>query len=150
MTRVSAISLFCLLLSSAAVADPARRGDHDARWVVPHGKGTRDIKAVLSVEDNAIVLLARNGDVLRELPYDSLTTISHSTTRSRRWVSGLVTGTVINPLGFGFLFLKSKKHYVTFYQDDRATVVRLNGDAYANVLASLARRTSRPLVQAAQ
>ena len=149
MKRLSGVVVFCALWSaSPAMAATPSGTSHEARWLVPHGKGTREVKTVLTVEDEGLVLRSQSGDVLRTLPYESLKTVSHATTRHRRWVSGVLVGTLVNPIGLGLLFTRSERHYITFFQDDAATVIKLGGEDYANVLGAIASRTSQPLVSA--
>ena len=150
MMRMSGFTVSCLLLaSSMAVAEPMVIPPCEARWIVPHGTGTREIKAILRIEPDAVVLQARSGDILRVLRYESLTTVAHATTRHRRWGTGLVLGTLVNPLGYGFLFTKAKRNFITFFQDDVATVIKLDNDGYAEVLAAVAGRMPDHVVRAA-
>jgi hypothetical protein len=137
-----------LLMSSSLMAGPRVEDGYDVRWVVPHGKGTKEIKAVLSVEDDALVLRSQSGERLRHLSYDSLNTVAPSTTRHRRWVAGLALGTVVSPLGYGLIFTKSRRHYITFFQDDMTTVVKVSGDDYPRALTQIQSRLPQPLALA--
>jgi len=146
MKPFGAAGLFCLALSASSALADTQTFD-DVRWIVPNGKGTRDVKVVLSLEDDRVVLASHDGEVLRSIPYESLETISNSVVRRRRWTGGLLTGSFISPLGYGLLFTKSKKHYITLFEKDEATVVKLDGEDYATVLAMLARRAPQPPIQ---
>jgi len=151
MSRVNAVALSCaLLVSSSAVAAPRLNGSYDARWLVSHGKGTKDVKAVLTLEEEGVVLRSRSGEMLRSLPYESLDTVTHSTTRHRRWVSGLAVGALVSPVGLALALTKSTRHYVTFAQGETATVVKLDGDDYADALMRLQPRLHQPLVLASR
>jgi hypothetical protein len=151
MSRMSAVALSCALLaSSPAVAAPRASGSYDARWIVAQGKGTKEVKAVLILEEDGVALRSRSGELLRSLPYASLDTVTHSTTRHRRWVSGLAVGALVSPVGLALALTKSTRHYVTFAQGESATVVKLDGDDYADALMRLQPRLPQPLVLASR
>ena len=151
MTRVSAAGLsFALLLSSTATAHSVAEKGYETKWVVPkgNGKGTKDVKTVMNIEDDSVVLRSIDGQVLKVLPFDSMNTVSHFTSRHRRWVSGLALGTLVNPVGYAVLLTKSKRHYVTFFDRDGSTVLQLKGDDFAPALAQIQRHLPRPVVRA--
>jgi hypothetical protein len=147
MSRSIGVALLCMLIPSPmAFAGTVPVASHQARWVVPDGKGTREIKAALTLDDAGVVLRSESGEILRSVPYESLRSVSYGTTGHRRWTSGLLVGTLVNPIGYALILTKSKSHYVTFLQDDAATVVKLEGSDYSRVLEEVEARTSRPAV----
>jgi hypothetical protein len=153
MKRVSAAGLsLALLWSSTAMAQNAAENAYEAKWVVSkgNGKGTKEVRAIMNIEDDSVVLRSNRGEVLKVLTFDSLNTVSHSTSRHHRWVSGLALGTFVNPVGYVVVLTRSKRHYVTFFDQEGSTVLQLKGDDLAPALAQIQRHLPRPIVQAAR
>jgi hypothetical protein len=139
MRPVAVVVLSCTLLSLAsAPAGAETQTLSEARWIVPHGKGSREIEVALSLENDRLILESRDGEVLRSIPYDSVRTISHATERKRRWLGGLGLGVLVHPLGFGLLLTKSKAHYVTVQHDGADTILKLRSGDYTTTLSALA------------
>lgn len=139
MRPVAVVLLSCTLLSFVSAPVGAETLIlPEARWIVPNGKGSREIEVALSLENDRLVLESRDGEVLRSIPYDSVHTISHGTERKRRWLGGLGLGALVHPLGFGLLLTKSKAHYVTVHQDAADTVLKLRSGDYTTTLSALA------------
>ena len=104
---------------------------------------------ILRFEDEAIVIRAKSGAVLKTIPYKSVNTAEYSYSKSRRWKSGtalaVAFGAFLIPVFFAIpvFFMKGKKHWLTIGADKDFSVLRLDKNNYKRILPALAARTGK-------
>ncbi len=114
----------------------------DVRTLVADGDKTKEIDALLGLENDKVVVRNRdNGAVLQSTTYQAITAATYAHTKSPRWQDGENMAPVPKTFGGSGFFLKSAKHWLTLQSKNDFVILRLEDKNFRTVLASIETRT---------
>ena len=108
------------------------------RYLQDIGGKTREIKAHLVVADESIqVRMEKSQQVLQEIPYTDIKSVTYSRSKHRRWKSGIGAAVVGGVLAAPLFFMKGKKHWLTVEAGEDQLGLRLDKNNYDVILDAL-------------
>jgi hypothetical protein len=136
--------LVILLVVDLVVSPPlAHAGEqfHNVKLMVNTGGKAEEQDAVLSLEDEAVVVRSVGGTVLKTLPYANLKSLEYSYSKSPRWKSGAVAAVFVGVFAIPIFFMKGKKHWLTAVAGEEFALLRLDKNNYKIIVPALEAKT---------
>jgi len=134
-----------VLIVVALVAGPplATAGEQfqNVKLMVNTGGKAEEQDAILSLEDEAIVVRSKGGTALKTLPYAGLTSMEYSYSKSPRWKSGAVAAVFVGVFAIPIFFMKGKKHWLTAVAGEEFALLRLDKNNYKIIVPALEAKT---------
>jgi hypothetical protein len=115
------------------------------KLIVNKGDKAEEKEAVLVLDEEALTLRAREGPVLRRIPYAEIRSLEYSYSKYARWKSGAVGAVLVGVLAAPLFFMKGKKHWLTVVDGGGFALVRLDKDNYQVILPAVEARTGRKI-----
>lgn len=134
---IALVALLGVLAQSAAVADTFT----NVKLMVNTGDKAEEQDAMLRFEDDALVVRARSGAVLKTFPYADIRSAEYSYAKSPRWKSGIGLAVAVGIFALPVFFMKGKKHWLTIGAEKDFAVLRLDKRNYKLILPTFEART---------
>ena len=113
------------------------------KYLVSTGEKVKEIKCHLILTKETIQIRdGKTARTLQELPYEEVQGVTYARSKHRRWKSGAGAALLLGPAGLVTLFMKGKKHWLTFEANDpeKHIGLRLDKKNYQDVVAAVERR----------
>ena len=137
----SAAALLVIVFAAGPPLASAGEQFHNVRLMVNTGGKAEEQEAVLSLEDEAIVVRSVGGTVLKTLPYAEITSLEYSYSKSPRWKSGAVAAVFVGVFAIPIFFMKGKKHWLTAVAGQEFALLRLDKNNYKIIIPALEAKT---------
>ena len=113
------------------------------KYLVSVGDKVKEIKCHLILTKETIQIRdGKTARTLQELPYTEIQSVTYARSKHRRWKSGAGAALLLGPAGLVTLFMKGKKHWLTFEANDPDNHIglRLDKKNYQAVVAAVEKR----------
>lgn len=141
-TRLVPFILVAALLVTPPAAAPATQTFPGVYYLVPTGKKSKQIKARLVLTDDSVQVYGDRGATsLKEIPYSEIKAATYSNSRHPRWKTTLVAAAALGLFAAPLLFMKGKKHWLTFQSEGDHAALRLSKKNFARIIVAVERQT---------
>ena len=113
------------------------------KYLVSVGDKVKEIKCHLILTKETVQIRdGKTAQTLQELPYTEIQSVTYARSKHRRWKSAAGTALLLGPAGLVTLFMKGKKHWLTFEANDPDNHIglRLDKKNYQAVVAAVEKR----------
>lgn len=128
--------------STVALARPAGVDQfRGVKLMINTGDKSEATDAVVALEDDAFVVRAKGGAVLKTIPYAAIKSAEYSYSKSPRWKSAIGVSLICIVCGVATAFMKGKKHWLTVTGAGEYALLQVDKDTYKTLLPAFESRS---------